>query len=38
MRRPTILLLLRVFVFTEPLPSTETRDTHTDTQCDGRDL
>jgi hypothetical protein len=25
-------------VFTEPLPSKERKDTHTDTQTDGRDL
>jgi hypothetical protein len=48
--RPTILLLLRVLPrerclatkgeiqFTEPLPSNDRRDTHTDTQTGGRNL
>jgi hypothetical protein len=56
MTRPTILLLLHVFVasgiclprrfletkgriqFTELLSSNDMKDTHTDTQTDGRDL
>jgi hypothetical protein len=43
MMRPTILLLLYVFVatiniFTKPLPSNDRRGTDTDTQTDGRDL